>query len=154
MNNWIKSVALACLLSLAGAAGAGELGTADEAVAMVNKAVAYLAEHGREQALAEINKPKGRFVDRDLYVVVHDMHGTVLANAQLQRMVGKDVSEVKDIDGRQFVKERLKMLATAKSGWNEFQWPNSVTQKIDRRSTYFVREGDLVLTCGILKKTP
>lgn len=133
-------------------ARAGEFGTADEAVAMVHKAVAMFKDSGRQKTIAEANDPKGRFVDRDLYVVIHDMTGKALANPVLPRMVGMDLSALKDVDGKAFIKERLDTLKTRNSGWIDFKWPNSVTKHIEKRSVYFERVDDLVFTCGILKQ--
>lgn len=152
MLKWMRTLTLALLCLNALSASAGDLGSADEAMAMVKKAVSYLEQHGQEQTLAELAKPTGQFVDRDLYVVVHDMNGVVLANSQLPRMVGKDISALQDVDGKAFIKERLQMLNKSSNGWIDFKWPNSVTQKIDTRSAYFMRVNKLVFTCGILKK--
>jgi cytochrome c len=151
MRPLIRILLLALLLALVGPVRAAELGSREEAVAMVHKAVAMLADSGREKTIAEVNNPKGRFVDRDLYVVIHDMQGKVLANPMLPRMVGVDLSGVKDVDGKMFIKDRLEMLKTAGNGWIDFKWPNSVTRQIEKRSVYFERAGDLVITCGILK---
>src|SRR4051794_31634353 len=40
-----------------------EKGTADEAAALVKKAVELIKAKGKDAALAEFNNPKGRFVD-------------------------------------------------------------------------------------------
>ncbi len=64
----------------AGAAGAAEFATKDEAVAMVKKAVAYIKANGTEQAYAEISKKGGMFTDRDLYIVVYGLNGHVFAH--------------------------------------------------------------------------
>lgn len=151
MLKLMTSALLALLAALSFHASAAEFGSADEAVAMVRQATAYLHDNGREQTIAEANKPKGRFVDRDLYIVIHDMQGRALANPALPRMVGADISGVKDVDGKAFIRDRLAMLKTADRGWIDFKWPNSLTQKIEQRSVYFERVGELVFACGILK---
>jgi|SRR5476649_2153581 len=152
MSKLFKLVLLALAFCIALPASAAEFGSADEAVAMVNKAVAYLKENGQDKTVAEANNPKGRFVDRDLYIVIHDMDGKALANPVLPRMVGMNLSQLKDVDGKFFIQERLAMLKTTDHGWIDFKWPNSLTQKIEKRSVYFERVGELVFTCGILKK--
>jgi signal transduction histidine kinase len=151
MRQLIRYLLIALLCAFTGPLRAADLGSREEAVVMVHKAVAMLADSGREKTIAEANNPKGRFVDRDLYVVIHDLQGRVLANPVLPRMVGVDLSGVKDVDGKMFIKERLEMLKSASSGWIDFKWPNSVTKQIEKRSVYFERAGDLVVTCGILK---
>ncbi len=67
--------ALVCGSALA-ATGASK----DEAVAMVKKAVAYIKSEGPKTAYAAIDNQSGQFVDRDLYIVVYGMDGTVLAH--------------------------------------------------------------------------
>lgn len=151
MRQLIRYLLLALLFALAGPLRAAGQDPRQEAVAMVHKAVAMLAASGREKTIAEANNPKGRFVERDLYVVIHDMHGKVLANPVLPRMVGIELAGVKDVDGKMFIKERLEMLKTTNNGWIYFKWPNSVTTQIEKRSVYFERAGDLVITCGIPK---
>lgn len=152
MRKLISCVVLALAGALAAPLWAADLGTQEEAVAMVHKAVAMLNDSGKDKTIAEANNPKGRFVDRDLYVVIHDLHGKVLANPVLPRMVGVDLSSVKDVDGKMFIKERLDMLKSTGSGWIDFKWPNSVTKQIEKRSVYFERAGELVVACGILKR--
>ena len=46
-----------------------DAGTKDEAVAMVKKAVEYIKANGRDKAFAEFTDTKGKFIDRDLYIV-------------------------------------------------------------------------------------
>src|SRR5690349_22121372 len=50
-------------------------GTAAEATAMVEKAIAHIKKVGRDQAFADFSSKKAPWVDRDLYVVVYDMKG-------------------------------------------------------------------------------
>jgi hypothetical protein len=71
--------------SLATVALASEFGTPAQAEAMVKKAVGFIKANGKEKGLAEISNPKGKFVDRDLYVFVYDMNG----NASLTGLIRK-----------------------------------------------------------------
>ena len=52
----------------------------DEAVAMVKKAVSAIKAEGPGKAYPEISNPSGKFVDRDLYIVVYGLDGMVLAH--------------------------------------------------------------------------
>src|SRR5208283_4231478 len=83
------------LVGITSVAFAGGAGTKSEAEAMVKKAIAFIKEHGKETAFAEFNNRKGKFVDRDLYIMVYDMNGTVLAHGANQKMVGKNFMEMK-----------------------------------------------------------
>ena len=131
------------------AALAAEKGTKEEAVAMVKKAVAFLQTNGREKALAEFNKPKGQFVDRDLYVFVGDMQGRCLAHGTMPEFVGKDMMEVQAPAGYFITKERLKLLQKNNSAWQTYKYLNPVTKKIEDKSTYLERVGDLYIGVGV-----
>ncbi len=71
---------------------AADVGTKDEATAMVKKAIGSLKTSGADKAYAEISNPKGQFVDRDLYVVVYDMNGKCLAHGANAKMIGSSSS--------------------------------------------------------------
>ena len=74
------------LVSFSFAAG----GTANEAKALMVKAAAFVKAEGKEKAFAEFTKPKGKFVDRDLYIFAVDFNGITLAhggNAKLADLI-------------------------------------------------------------------
>jgi hypothetical protein len=74
---------------------------------MVKKAVAAINSEGPDKAYAEIDDPKGAFVDRDLYIVVCRMDGVVLAHGADKTRIGLNVLHDKDVDGKEFVNERM-----------------------------------------------
>jgi len=127
----------------------GRHGSAAEAEAMVKKAIASLKANGKEATFAEINNPKGRFVDRDLYVFVYDMKGKCVAHGQNPKMIGKDLIEMKDSDGKYFVKERIELVKTKGSGWQDYKFTDPLTKKIEHKRAYIARYDDLVVGCGI-----
>ena len=65
--SFIVAAASAALLALSATAFAADHGTADEAKAMLTKAVAAL-KADKAKTLDMINKGEGGFLDRDLYV--------------------------------------------------------------------------------------
>ncbi|MES2262780.1 MAG: cache domain-containing protein, partial [Pseudomonadota bacterium] len=82
---------------------------------------------------------------------IRPQHARSLANGANQKLVGKDLLELKDADGKTFMRERLEMLKTKDNGWIEYKWPNPVSGKIDPKSLYFERVDDVVVSCGIYK---
>ena len=76
---------------------------------MVQKAVAAIKSEGAEKAYAEISNPSGKFVDRDLYIVVYGLDGVVLAHGANASRVGTNQIDDKDPDGKAFVKERVEL---------------------------------------------
>lgn len=153
MKNLFKGVALGLLLlAFNTTTFAGDKGTKEEAVALVKKAVAYLNAHGKEQAAAAFNDPKGEFVDRDLYVYAADVGtGIAWAHGANAKIVGKSVRELKDADGKYFVKELLEVAQAKNHGWVDYKWPNPVTKAIDAKTTYVEKVGNNVIACGVYK---
>lgn len=129
MSSLFRITAFAIFFLALGQAFAGEPGDACRAVALVHKAVADLGQCGREKTITQANNAMGRFVNRHLYAVIHDMNGKTHANPA-PRMLGKGASALKDADEKPFIKDRFGMLKT----WIDFKWPNSVTQQIENGS--------------------
>lgn len=156
MKNLFKSVlfALFAFAFVPASHAAGERGTADEAIAMVKKAVAYIKANGREKAFEEINNPKGMFVDRNLYVFVYDLKGVNLAigNGNAKKMNGKNLMEMKDADGNPLLKNLIEVATTKGSGWHDYKWPNPVNQTLEHKSSYVEKFEDLMVGCGIYKE--
>ena len=126
-------------------------GTAKEAEQMVKKAIAFAKAKGQDAAFAEINNPKGQFTDRDLYVFVYDINGKVMAHGQNLKMIGKELIDMKDADGKMFVKERVEIAKTKGSGWQEYKFTDPLTKKIDDKRAYIEKHGDLIFGCGVYK---
>jgi signal transduction histidine kinase len=128
--------------------------TQKDAMDMANKAAAYLKENGQAKAFAEFNKKDGLFSDmsKDLYVFVFDMTGKCLSHGQNPALIGRDLSGLKDSDGKYFIKEFVNIAKTKGSGWVDYNWSNPTTKKIEPKSTYILKAGnDMFIGCGIYK---
>ena len=131
---------------------AADVGTKDEATAMVKKAIVFIKTNGADKAYAEISNPKGQFVDRDLYVVVYDMTGKCLAHGANAKMIGRDLIDNKDVDGKEFVKERVEMMKKQASGWQDYKFRNPTTNQIEPKAMYIERLNDVIVGCGVYLK--
>jgi len=155
MKNLLKYFVLGCAAMLFNAgAVAAEKGTADEAVAMVRKASEFLKKNGKEKALAEFNNPKGQFIQKDLYIFAFGANGdgVELANGANLKLVGKNVLEMKDADGKFLIKDILALgMGKEGKGWVDYKWPNPSTGTVDGKRTYVERVEDVVIGCGIYK---
>jgi cytochrome c len=149
------AVALALSLSFSAlsASAADTNATAPEAVAMVQKVIAAIKANGRDKTFAEINDVNGtKFRDRDLYVTINDMTGKNLAHGANPKMQGKDLIDLKDADGKFFVRERLERAKTgAGKGWQDYKFVNPLSKQIENKSMYFERYEDIIINCGIYK---
>jgi len=131
---------------------AAEFGTVAEAEALVKKAITQIKDDGKDNAFAEINNPKGKFVDRDLYIFVYDLKGVCLAHGFNQKMIGKDLSGMKDIDGKSYVKERIEIAKTKGKGWQDYKFTDPVSKRIEMKSAYIEKVDDLIVGCGVYKR--
>lgn len=138
---WASSLALA-----------EQRATAPEAIALVKKAIAYIQKNGLDAAIKEFNYAQGSFIDRDLYIVVLDMNGKNLAHGANPRIIGKNLIDFKDANGKAFVKEELELAKSAGTGWVDFNFVNPVSQKIEAKSQYLERHGNIIVMSGIYKE--
>jgi signal transduction histidine kinase len=125
--------------------------TAAEATAMVKKGVGFIKSAGKDKGYAEISTKGGQFNDRDLYLVVYALDGTVRAHGANEKMIGKNLIDLKDVDGKAFVKERVELAASKGTFWQDYKFTNPVTKKIEPKSMYCEKLDDAVVCGGIYK---
>jgi cytochrome c len=151
MNIGMAMVAVAGV-ALSGAAAAAEGGaTAKEAEAMVKKGVAFIKSNGADKGYAEISTKGGQFSDRDLYLVVYGLDGQVLAHGANQKMVGKNLIGLKDIDGKEFVRERVELGKAKANFWQDYKFTNPESKKVEPKSMYCERLEATVVCGGVYK---
>lgn len=146
LSTLLASLAFAC------AAGAADTGASPaEATAMVKKGVAFIKANGKDKAYAEISSKSSQFKDRDLYLTVYGMDGTVRAHGANEKMIGKNLIDLKDVDGKAFVKERIDLAASKGTFWQDYKFTNPVTKKIEPKTMYCEKLEDAVVCGGIYK---
>ncbi|MHB8772494.1 MAG: cache domain-containing protein [Syntrophales bacterium] len=153
MKRIITVICLAVfMMAVNHAAVAAEFGTPAEAEAMVKKGIAEFRAAGKDKAFAEINNTKGKFIDRDLYIFVYDIKGKCVAHGFNQKMIGKDLIEMKDPDGKFYVKERIEIAKTKGKGWQDYKFTNPLSKKIENKTAYIERVDDFIFGSGAYKK--
>jgi hypothetical protein len=125
--------------------------TSAEATTMVKKGVAYIKSNGKEKGYAEISNKKGQFNDRDLYLVVYGLDGTVHAHGANEKLIGKNVIDLKDIDGKPYVQERVDLAKSKGTFWQDYKYTNPTNKKIEPKSMYCEKLDDTVVCGGIYK---
>jgi cytochrome c len=153
MKRIITVVSLAVfIMAVSHVVFAAEFGTPQEAEALVKKAIAEIKAVGKDKALAEISNPKGKFIDRDLYIFVYDMDGKCVGHGFNQKMIGKDLVQMKDPDGKFYVKERIEIIKTKGKGWQDYKFTNPLSKKIENKTAYIEGIDGLIVGCGVYKK--
>ena len=84
--------------------------------------------------------------------MVYQLHGKVLAHGANEKMVGKMLIDLKDVDGKEFVRERVELGKAKASFWQDYKFNNPVTKKVEPKSMYCERIDDAVLCGGVYKK--
>lgn len=152
MKALLGAIALSAGLFVLPSAGAAEKGTADQAVAMVKKAVAMIKADGKEKAYAAISDPANTtFHDRDLYIFVYDLNGVAVAHGNNPKMVGKPLIGLKDNEGKPLIKEMVDVAKSKGSGWVDYKWPNPVTKNVESKASYVEKVDDVLVGSGIYK---
>jgi cytochrome c len=155
VNNWstkpFVSIVAAMLVFGGGAASASGGANKDEAVAMVKQAVAFIKDQGAEKAYPEITNKAGKFRDRDLYVVVYQLDGKVLAHGSNEKFVGKDLIDAQDVDGKLYVKERVELAAKQPTFWQDYKFVNPVSKKVEPKEMYCEKVDNTAVCAGVYK---
>jgi cytochrome c len=145
----IAAILFACLFP-SSAFAVSEHGTEAEAVAMVKSAIRHYDKHGREKSMADFSRSPGPFVAGDLYVTVYDMKGNALAHTN-PKMIGKNLIDLRDSDGKSIVRERVEAAQKQPSGWQDYKFYNPVTKRIEPKHMYWEKRDGLIFACGVYR---
>lgn len=139
LSRWLLGATM--VFGLQAQALAQEFGTRDEAKTMVEAAVAHVKKVGPEKAFADFtDKGNKDWQKKDLYVFAYDMKGANVAHGANDKLIGKNLIELKDPNGKLLIQE-LRTTAQKGSGWVEYDWPHPQTKKIESKVS-FVRKTD------------
>jgi signal transduction histidine kinase len=156
----MRSLAIASSLLLALGTGlvsglvfAETKATAAEATAMVKKGVAAIKAGGKDhdKLYSEVTAKDAKWADRDLYLVVYSMDGSVKAHGANAKLVGNNLMDMLDIDGKPYIKERIDLAKSKGSFWQDYKFTNPTSKKIEPKSMYCEKVDELVACAGIYK---
>jgi cytochrome c len=142
------------LICFAGSLFAQDRGTDKEATDLVDKALAYYKANGKDKAFAAFNDKAGQFIKKDLYIFVIDWNGTIVAHGVTPQLINKPTADLKDSEGKFFMREMVQVAKTKGTGWVDYKWTSPATKKIEQKSSFVKRipGEDLLIGCGIYKK--
>lgn len=123
----------------------------EQAVKLVQGTAAFYRANGLEKTLEELSSPKGQFRDGDVYVFAYDLTGTMVAHPN-NSLVGQNLTDVPDADGKLFRKEIVAVATTKGGGWVDYRYQNPKTKQMELKTTYVEKADDIIVCCGIFKK--
>lgn len=134
---------LCCQLALA---APGE----KDAMALAEKGAQFVKQHGKAEMIARINNKDPEFNQGALYLAMRDLDGITVAHPT-KALIGKNLLDVPDADGKPFRQELLALAKGKGHGWVDYKFRNPETGKVEAKSTYVLRVGDVALEAGIYK---
>lgn len=149
----MKRVLTAALLGLSMASAVAAEPTAKDAIAMVERGAAFAKANGKEALLQKITAKDPDFVQGSMYIYVRDFPvGVNIAHPYNQSIVGKDLNDVPDVNGKMYRREIMEMAKKDGKGWVDYMYKNPDNGKIEAKTSYLMRVNDIVLIAGIYKK--
>ena len=133
-----------------------QFGTAAEAKAMLEKAVAAV-KADKAKALDMFNKGEGGFLDRDLYPFCANLSdGKLLAvaNPNAKQLLGTDVRELKDVTGKVYGKEMVEAAQKPEGTITEvsYMFARPGDPKPVAKVSYVTKVGDIYCGVGYYKQ--
>lgn len=132
---------------------ADERGTKEEAITLANAAFDHIKKVGEAKAYADFTSDKAKWTNKDLYVFVFDNKGTFLAHGANDKLVGRDMSNMKDANGKGIFPAMAEMVKTRNIGWVDYEWAHPQTKRVEGKSSYVRKTpgGDGLIGVGIYR---
>lgn len=136
---------------VAPAAGPGAQ-DAQDAVALAEQGAAVLRAQGKAELARRINArdPLLRRAGLTLHMV-DAVTGVTLADPVHPSLVGLDLLDVPDANGRAYRRDIVALAAGRGKGWVEHTYKNPADGRVEAWSDYILRVGDVVLQASIAR---
>jgi cytochrome c len=125
--------------------------TEKDAVALVEKGAQFMRLHGKDEMIKRINTKDPEFYAGALYLAMRDMQGITLAHPTTA-LIGKNLVDVPDADGKLFRREMIAVAQGKGKGWVDYKFTNPASGKVEPKTTYVLRVGDVALEAGVYKR--
>ncbi|MGB9111054.1 MAG: cache domain-containing protein [Telluria sp.] len=149
----MKLLAVATVLCLVCVPALANEPTDKDAIAMAERGAAMVKAKGKEEVMKRISAKDPDFVQGSLYIDMRDVKtGIVLAHPYNPSIVGKDLTDVPDANGKKYRREIIELAAAKGKGWVDYQYKNPTSGKIEPKTTYILLVDGVVLEAGLYKK--
>ncbi len=125
-------------------------GSAEEAVELVRRALAYRQQTSKDAYLRDVTDATKGFFDRDMYVFVLDANGRYVAFGGNPAKVGTRVQDIPGIDGQGLL-DSIVGQADYEPGWVEYDIANPTTGKVQSKMSFVHALDGLYVGCGVYK---
>lgn len=126
------------------------------AIAQLKRGIEFAETNGVEKLIEILKNPdapgRSRFVQGDYYIWIFktDFKTTavVVAHPINKAINDRDFFEIKDADGKLFIKDIMRITAGKGKGWVSYSWAHPRLKKAMPKLTYSVKFGDYILSDG------
>ena len=125
-------------------------GSAEEAVGLVQRAVAHRQHTSKDAYLRDLTDATKGFFDRDMYVFVLDDNGRYVAFGGNPAKVGTRLQDIAGIDGQGLLDSIIGQ-AEYEPGWVEYDIANPTTGKVQSKMSFVQKVDALYVGCGVYK---
>lgn len=124
----------------------------DAAKALVAKVAAFYQANGKAATIETLNQADGPFAQGSLYAFAYDLTGTMVAHPKNPKLVGKNLIDVPDAEGKLFRKDIIETAQTKGEGWVDYLYKDPTTSQLEPKTTYLKRLDDIVVCAGTYRK--
>lgn len=123
-------------------------GSADEAMALVQAALAHVRQVGRAQALLDFNDESGHWIDRDLYLFAFDRLGTYSVLGMDPAKVGSNVMDRARTAAPDFL-DRAWAAADDGGAWVRYDAPDPRNGRVAAKEAWIAKiDDETLIGCG------
>src|SRR5678815_3616839 len=142
---FVVGCAVIQVLSTTASVWAADFGTAEEAKAMLERAVAAVKED-KAKALDMFNKGEGGFKDRDLYVFcANASDGIITAHPYGDK--GKQLTDIEGMHGARLGQEIMEKATEGEIKEVSYWWPRPGSDEQVKKTSFYTKVGDQI--CGV-----
>ena len=139
VTNLLITCGVVCLFySPAFSADSPQSPEAKRLVALVDKAVALIESKGKS-AFPEFKKKDSEWLKGETYIFIADMSGTILMHPANPELETKSIIDLKDANGKVFMREFIETAKTKGSGWVDYMWPKPGEKNPSKKLSYVKR---------------
>lgn len=143
----IVSIAILAFSGIASASDKKEI-----VISMMDSAIEHYESVGEEQAFKDFAVKDSEYNKGEFYIFVTEMTDfNLVFHGANEKLVGKNLSKLKDTDGKPFVMEMREVATGPGEGWVTYKWTHPVTKKITPKQTYVKRTGDVYFGIGFFE---
>ncbi len=127
--------------------------TPEMVMAKVHQAAKLLEKEG-SAAFPQFMGKGSQFLFAGTYIWINDLNGVILMHPIKDKLVGKNLTGIKDKTGKRFIAMGVHLAETKGSGWIGYLWPKPGEQDVSPKVSYVKKvrtpDGtDMVLGCGV-----